>query len=51
VTGVARGSVIGPGAVVEGTVEQCVVWAGGYVAAGEYLTRAIRYGRSGTVAG
>ncbi len=51
VTGSARGSVVGPGAVVQGTVESCVVWPHGYVGPDEHLTRAVRYGRSGTVAG
>jgi N-acetyl-alpha-D-muramate 1-phosphate uridylyltransferase len=51
VAGAALGSVVGPGAVVDGTVESCVVWPHGYVGRDEYLTRAIRYGRSGTVAG
>jgi N-acetyl-alpha-D-muramate 1-phosphate uridylyltransferase len=35
-------SVIGPGAVVEGTVERCVVWPGAHVHAGEQLVDAIR---------
>lgn len=35
-------SVIGPGAVVEGTVERSVVWPGSHVAAGEHLVDAIR---------
>ena len=51
VRGLAKRSVIGSGAVVEGTVDECVVWPGGRVGAGEYLTHVIRYGRSGTVAG
>jgi len=49
VTGGARHAVIGAGAVVEGRVERCVVWPGGYVGPDEYLTGAIRYGSSGTV--
>lgn len=35
-------SVIGPGAVVEGSVERCVVWPGAAVARGERLVDAIR---------
>ncbi len=35
-------TVVGDGAVVEGTVESSVVWAGARVAPGEYLRRAIR---------
>ncbi len=50
-TGTARQAVIGAGARVEGTVERCVVWPGGYVGPDEYLTDTIRYGRSGTVTG
>src|SRR3954452_16825619 len=42
-------SVIGPGAIVEGTVDQSVVWAGGHVARTEHLTRAIRTGDRLTV--
>jgi N-acetyl-alpha-D-muramate 1-phosphate uridylyltransferase len=43
-------SVIGHDAVVDGTVERCVVWPGGVVAAGEHLLDAIRVGRDLTVA-
>ena len=39
---VAGGSSIGAGAVVEGIVEDCVVWDGAVVRAGERLRRAIR---------
>jgi MurNAc alpha-1-phosphate uridylyltransferase len=35
-------SVIGPGAIVEGKVEQCVIWPGAHVRSDEHLTRAIR---------
>jgi NDP-sugar pyrophosphorylase family protein len=35
-------SVIGPGAIVDGTLAECVVWPGAVVRAGEHLTRAIR---------
>jgi NDP-sugar pyrophosphorylase family protein len=51
VTGSAEQAVIGAGARVDGTVRRCVVWPGGYVGPDEYLTDAIRYGRSGTVTG
>jgi N-acetyl-alpha-D-muramate 1-phosphate uridylyltransferase len=51
VTGDAAEAVIGPGAHVAGKVRRCVVWPGGYVGPDEYLTDAIRYGRSGTVTG
>jgi MurNAc alpha-1-phosphate uridylyltransferase len=51
VTGEVRHSVVGAGAVVRGRVERAVVWPGGYVGPDEYLTGAIRYGRSGTVTG
>lgn len=42
-------SVIGQGAVVEGTVERCVVWPGGVVRADEHLVDAIRAGDRITV--
>jgi len=42
-------SVIGRDAVVEGTVEESVVWPGAHVAAGERLVRAIRADASMTV--
>jgi NDP-sugar pyrophosphorylase family protein len=51
VTGTATEAVIGAGARVEGAVRKGVVWPGGYVGPDEYLTGAIRYGRSGTVTG
>jgi hypothetical protein len=35
-------SVVGPGALVEGTIEECVVWPGGHVRPEETLVRAIR---------
>jgi NDP-sugar pyrophosphorylase family protein len=35
-------SVVGPGAIVEGTVDQSVIWPGAVVRADEHLTRAIR---------
>jgi NDP-sugar pyrophosphorylase family protein len=37
-------SVIGEGAVVEGTVERCVVWDGAYVGPDEHLVEVIRAG-------
>lgn len=42
-------SVIGPGAVVEGTVEESVIWPGAHVRPEEHLTRAIRVGDRLTV--
>jgi MurNAc alpha-1-phosphate uridylyltransferase len=51
VTGTATEAVIGAGAHVGGTVKRCVVWPGATVGPDEYLTDAIRYGRSGTVTG
>ena len=42
---------VGAGAHVAGKIRRCVVWPGGYVGPDEYLTDAIRYGRSGTVTG
>jgi NDP-sugar pyrophosphorylase family protein len=41
--------VVGPGAVVEGTLERSVVWPGGFVRAGEHLADAIRVGSRLTV--
>lgn len=35
-------SVIGPGAIVEGQVDECVIWPGAHVRPDEHLTRAIR---------
>jgi hypothetical protein len=37
-------SVIDQAAVVEGTVERCVVWDGAYVAPDEHLVDAVRAG-------
>jgi MurNAc alpha-1-phosphate uridylyltransferase len=37
-------SVVGAGAVVEGTLDRCVVWPGAYVAAGEHLSEVVRAG-------
>jgi len=37
-------SVVGLGAVVEGTLERCVVWDGAYVAPGEHLSECVRAG-------
>ena len=37
-------SVIGAGAVVEGSLERCVVWDGAYVGPGEHLAHVIRAG-------
>lgn len=45
----AGGSVVGEGAVVEGTVEESVVWPGGRVRPGEHLRRAIRTDADTTV--
>src|SRR5437870_1012974 len=42
-------SVVGPGAVVEGGLDRCVVWPGAVVGAGERLSRAIRAGEQTTV--
>jgi NDP-sugar pyrophosphorylase family protein len=42
-------SVIGPGAVVDGTVEESVVWSGAFVRREEHLVRAIRAGERLTV--
>jgi MurNAc alpha-1-phosphate uridylyltransferase len=42
-------SVVGPGAVVDGTLERSVVWPGGRVHAGEHLVDAIRAGSTLTV--
>jgi hypothetical protein len=42
-------SVVGPGAIVEGTVEESVVWPGAYVRREERLRRAIRAGDRLTV--
>ena len=35
-------SVVGPGAIVEGEIDQCVIWPGAHVRPDEHLTRAIR---------
>jgi NDP-sugar pyrophosphorylase family protein len=43
------GSVVGPGAVVEGELDRSVVWPGAVVGAGERLSRAIRGGEQTTV--
>jgi len=51
VTGTVDQVVIGAGARVEGSLKRCVVWPGAYVGPDEYLTDAVRYGRSGTVTG
>jgi MurNAc alpha-1-phosphate uridylyltransferase len=45
----AGGSVIGAGAVVEGTIEESVVWSGARVDADEHLHRAIRTDTGRTV--
>lgn len=37
-------NVVGPGAVVEGSIERSVVWAGAHVGPGEHLFEAIRAG-------
>lgn len=42
-------SVVGPGAVVDGHLDRCVVWAGAVVRRGESLTRAIRVAETATV--
>jgi N-acetyl-alpha-D-muramate 1-phosphate uridylyltransferase len=49
VTGRVTHSVVGAGAVVEGSVERCVVWPGGHVGPDEHLVGAIRVGTTGTV--
>lgn len=45
----AGGSVVGEGAVVDGTIEESVVWPGAHVHAGEHLRRAIRTDAGTTV--
>lgn len=45
----AGGSVVGEGAIVEGTVEESVVWPGARVREGEHLRRAIRTDAGTTV--
>jgi MurNAc alpha-1-phosphate uridylyltransferase len=45
----AGGSVVGEGAVVDGTLEESVVWPGGRVHPGEHLRRAIRTDAGTTV--
>ncbi len=45
----AGGSVVGEGAVVDGTIEESVVWPGARVHAGEHLRRAIRTDAGTTV--
>jgi NDP-sugar pyrophosphorylase family protein len=45
----AGGSVVGEGAVVEGTIEESVVWPGARVRAREHLVRAIRTDADTTV--
>ena len=42
-------SVVGPGALVEGTVEESVIWPGAYVRREEHLVRSIRAGDRLTV--
>jgi NDP-sugar pyrophosphorylase family protein len=42
-------SVIGRGAIVDGAVDRCVVWPGGYVRPGEHLVDAIRAHENFTV--
>jgi MurNAc alpha-1-phosphate uridylyltransferase len=42
-------SVIGDGAVIEGTIEQSVIWPGSHVARGEHLVGAIRAGHRFTI--
>jgi hypothetical protein len=37
-------SVVGEGAVVEGSVERCVVWPGAYVGPREHLVEVVRAG-------
>jgi len=44
-------SVVGPGAHVEGRLDRCVVWPGGYVGPDEELSQCIRVGRDLTVTG
>ncbi len=45
----AGGSAVGAAAVIEGTIDECVVWPGGRVRAGEHLHRAIRTDAGTTV--
>ncbi len=49
VSGTATHSIVGAGAVVSGSIERTVVWPGSFVAAGERLIDAIRYGGGETV--
>jgi N-acetyl-alpha-D-muramate 1-phosphate uridylyltransferase len=49
VSGSASHSVVGAHAVVSGTIDRTVVWPGSFVAAGERLIDAIRYGDGETV--
>jgi MurNAc alpha-1-phosphate uridylyltransferase len=42
-------SVVGEGATVDGTIDECVVWPGAVVHEGEHLTRAIRADDATTV--
>lgn len=42
-------SVVGPGAVVDGAIERCVIWPNGKVHAGEHLVDCIRVGDDLTV--
>ena len=44
-------SVVGEGALVEGSLDRSVVWPGGYVGPDEHLTQCIRVGRDLTVSG
>ncbi|GAA1603122.1 sugar phosphate nucleotidyltransferase [Catellatospora bangladeshensis] len=48
-TGQAAGSVLGDGARVDGTVQDCVLWPDAHVARDEHLHRMIRVGRDLTV--
>lgn len=42
-------SVVGEGAVVDGTIDRCVLWPGAVVHTGEHLTKAIRADEATTV--
>ncbi len=44
-------SVVGEGALVEGSLDRSVVWPGGYVGPDEHLSQCIRVGRDLTVSG
>ncbi len=47
----AGATVLGPGAIVEGRAERCVIWPGGVVGSEEDLTEVIRIGQDITIPG